>query len=521
MALSSLKKGKMDESVERKLVWIIMGIGVLLRFVHYLGRGSLWADEASLALNICKRNYLQLFQPLEYGQTAPIFFLLSTNFVTNIFGISEPTLRFLPFMAGVVSIVLFVRLARKMLGSREILLGLVLFVFSPQLIFYSAEFKQYSLDLLLSMVAILLGIWLYENRFGLKRSVICGLIGALLVWCSQPIIFSLFAVSILFLYYIGSQINRNRNNLTAIFRPFLSIVVCSALWLFSFMSNFFLFTRRIASPEMLHYWQEAFAPFPPTSISDILWYPANLVHFFRDPGGFRFSAEVFRPIGGRVLSVGAFGALDGMVLFTLIAALFCLWRSQNWKTLIITLSPIGITVVASSFHFYPFRARLILFLVPLLYVLLAKGSYNIYTIVSSQRRSLAIVFICILLSMPVAAGTTRVFKWRRKEEIKPVINYIVRNKLEKDVIYVYHDAVRAFEFYTRDQPISFIPVSWQGDWTRYTDELDQFKGKGRVWILFSHYREDEKKLFIDYLNRIGKQVDYYGQPGAVVYLYNL
>jgi len=123
--------------------------------------------------------------------------------------------------------------------------------------------------------------------------------------------------------------------------------------------------------------------------------------------------------------------------------------------------------------------------------------------------------------MPVAAGTTRVFKWRRKEEIKPVINYIVRNKLEKDVIYVYHDAMRAFKFYTRDQSINFIPGSRQDEWARYTDELDQLKERGRVWILFSHYREDEKKLFIDYLNRIGKQVDYYRQPGAVVYLYNL
>ncbi|MDE5108199.1 MAG: hypothetical protein O4808_14405, partial [Trichodesmium sp. St17_bin3_1_1] len=56
--------------------YLIIAFGVALRLIQYLSNRSLWADEAVLALNIVNRSYLELMQPLDYDQGAPIGFLI-------------------------------------------------------------------------------------------------------------------------------------------------------------------------------------------------------------------------------------------------------------------------------------------------------------------------------------------------------------------------------------------------------------------------------------------------------------
>ena len=69
-----------------KLAWIIIGFGILIRLIQYLYNRSLWADEAVLALNIVNRSYLELLQPLDYDQAAPIGFLLVEKLAVQLFG---------------------------------------------------------------------------------------------------------------------------------------------------------------------------------------------------------------------------------------------------------------------------------------------------------------------------------------------------------------------------------------------------------------------------------------------------
>ena len=55
----------------RRVVWIIIGLGIILRLVQYLYNRSLWLDEASLALNVIEKSFSGLLQPLGYDQMAP------------------------------------------------------------------------------------------------------------------------------------------------------------------------------------------------------------------------------------------------------------------------------------------------------------------------------------------------------------------------------------------------------------------------------------------------------------------
>ncbi|MEM9916464.1 MAG: hypothetical protein AAF990_00130 [Bacteroidota bacterium] len=46
----------------------LLSIGALLRVLHYAGNRSLWYDEAMLAINFVRRDFIGLLDPLAYGQ---------------------------------------------------------------------------------------------------------------------------------------------------------------------------------------------------------------------------------------------------------------------------------------------------------------------------------------------------------------------------------------------------------------------------------------------------------------------
>jgi hypothetical protein len=49
-----------------KLVWLIIGLGILLRLASYFHNPSLWFDEISIASNIENGSYSGFLQPLKH-----------------------------------------------------------------------------------------------------------------------------------------------------------------------------------------------------------------------------------------------------------------------------------------------------------------------------------------------------------------------------------------------------------------------------------------------------------------------
>jgi hypothetical protein len=93
-------------SWERVAVAVLLLLGALLRLRQYLTGRSLWADEASLALNIVNRNFAGMFQPLDYDQGAPVGFLLVEKLFNSILGKKEFALRL--FLLGWIDVALAV-----------------------------------------------------------------------------------------------------------------------------------------------------------------------------------------------------------------------------------------------------------------------------------------------------------------------------------------------------------------------------------------------------------------------------
>ena len=109
------------------LPYLIIAFGVAMRFIQYLSNRSIWADEAVLALNIVNRSYLELMQPLDYDQGAPIGFLFLEKLAIQILGNNEYALRLFPFICGIGSLFLFYELGKKLISKSAIIISLLLF----------------------------------------------------------------------------------------------------------------------------------------------------------------------------------------------------------------------------------------------------------------------------------------------------------------------------------------------------------------------------------------------------------
>jgi hypothetical protein len=131
-------------------------IGAAFRLSQYIADRSLWFDEALLALNIINRSFSGLAQPLDYNQGAPLGFLLMQKLLTLLLGNADYVLRIFPLICGLSSFWAMYALAKRIFVEHAaVIAAIVLFAFSGSLIFYSSDAKQYSCDVFICLLLLL------------------------------------------------------------------------------------------------------------------------------------------------------------------------------------------------------------------------------------------------------------------------------------------------------------------------------------------------------------------------------
>lgn len=474
----------------------LIGVGLLLRLVQYLDNRSLWIDEASLALNLIRRSYAGILQPLDYHQAAPPGFLLSSEAVTSILGTSEYAFRLLPLLFGIAALPLFYGVARRYVGPTAVTLSLVLFAFSPRLIWYSSEFKHYSLDLFVALVVLLWAARIADEGLTWGRAALIGAVGAICVWFSYPIVFVLAGVGVTLAWSFGRG---------AQWRRLGRLSAAAGAWSASFLAQYFLLIRDVDRGWLQDFWQDYFVPLPPTSVGDMYEW------------GRRFGLALQEPLGLELYYAG---------LVVLAVGSWVMLRRRP-ELLSLLLLPAAFTLLAAALKQYPFGGRLVLFLVPALALLVAEGMAAVWERSKGiAARGLALVVIGSLLWAPVVEALGVPF---RHEELRPVVTYLEEHYRPGDVIYVYYGAEPAFRYYARRTALGDANVHYgvrsREDRERYLADLDRLRGKPRVWIVFSHVygkeAESEERLFLSYLDRRGVRRDEFRRTGAALFLYDL
>lgn len=480
------------------LVAVLAALGVLLRLRQYLFDRSLWLDEAMLTLNLIHRSPAQLLQPLDYHQGAPLAYLLLEKAVIGVTNSGELALRFVPFVSGILSVFLFVAVAKRLLSPGATAIAVGLFAVCGPLIYYSAEAKQYSSDVTVTLVLLLVASGLFRVQPGIIGTSAASLFAGLALWFSQPSAFVVAAIAATWLWVCVRDGDRSGGQRLAVFAV---VTACS-------FALYYLVSLRglIRDQPLLDYWSGSFAPFPPHSPAQFQWYLDSLFGMFSDPAGLTFTgiATVAGIMGIRELS-----------------------RNQHWKALVLAL-PIAFALLGSAVHRYPFRGRLLLFAVPSMLLLIAAGLDAIRTKTRVTAVPLGALLIALLFVHPAIAAARAFARPTGVEESRPVIDYVQKHRLDGDVLYCYYSAEPALEYYGYEGLIRPIPtvlgVESRQNWTAYRDDVQKLRGI-RVWIFFSHIYyaggADEERLILEDLDRIGTRVDSQHAVGASVYLYDL
>lgn len=496
--------------ISKNLNYVILALGVIFRLRQYLNDRSLWLDEAFITLNILNRSYLDLLSKLDFNQGAPAGFLIVEKFLIQIFGNSEFTLRFFPLLCGILSLFLFYNLLKSNFGNYVTLIALTLFSFLDPLIYYSSEVKQYSGDVFFTLL-----LFQFINKeLNFKNSIIFGILSAISIWFSYPAIFISISMILCFLLV---DLKKNQKVL-------VSLIISGISFYFIYMLQ--LGNLNTNSINFFH--ESCFMPLPPT----FSWFKAIFSQIF-----------IF-------LKLVMFYIPQGMFVLGILALFY-----KNKKIFWFFIAPFIIVFFVSTFKIYPVIHRLTLFLSPLILVFTA---YGLSVFLENKRKPIyltGLIITQLLLIPPIILSIKNFIKPEPVQEIKMSLDFINKNKSDRDIIYIYHSAQYAFKhyapkfgfyggfdldpdeyksapdlkrnYYIKNYNPIIIGITSYEDKNKYFEEIKTIKieNKGkRIWFLFSHVSKNEKSFYLNCLDKVGKRILSFEVPGyfegSSAYLYS-
>lgn len=470
-------KGK---SIIQKLGVVLLLLGMVLRLVVFYQNRSLFIDESNLARNIVEKNWTDFFQILDYYQYAPPLFLCIEKCSTWLIGANEYALRAWPLVAACLGLFLIWDISKRIkLEGYASLIPLAWMVFSPLLVRYSTEVKQYSTDVFVGLFLI----W-WVVRKGLPASLATGrtrdelatgwpahfswaLIGGLCVWLSMPSVFVLAGMGLLLVYEAWQR------RAKAEIQRWLIVI---GFWLINFAGYYFLIlSKDLEKQALIDYHSQYFFP--------LQWYKWE---------AWLQAGTVFQSI-----LRSAFGFTT---LAYLVGGLGLLWGARRlWQTRIflfwLLLSPVLICLAVSSLGFYSLIPRLTLFFIPLLWLIFAHAfSFSWEKSLFIPRRSALLPIlgtIALLAILPLQHAYKYFYRPLLIEEIRPVLALTGAAYQTDDVVFVDHEAKPAFIFYQdlhSDSP--FIPTQaiYLGNWDEPPASwIANFaENHERIWLVYSH-----------------------------------
>jgi hypothetical protein len=480
-------------------LWAVIGLGAVVRLWTFAHGRSLWLDEAFLALSLIERSPLELFRPLDYAQVVPVGYLLLLQTIAAPLEYAEWALRSVSLAAGLVTPVLGYALARRCLPPTAVPMAVILLALSPNLIVLSGDAKPYASDVAISLGLTLLAVEMLRRDFAPGAVARLALAGAAAVWLSTPAPLLLGGIG------LAGLVEAWRRRSWPMLRRLAVVglaVGASLAAAYVVVLRHYLAQNQLIQDE----YRGGFVPLPPRSLADILWLPTTFVGWFDDAG------LGLPALAGFVWLVGA-----GLAL-----------RDRRLPALLL-LAPFPVAVAASAAHAYPLYGRPIAFLIPGLLLLVAAGADGMRRATAASLPLVGPALVALLLFHPLVLAGHQLVSPPEREELAPVVRYLQDHRQEGDVVYVYYGAQFALRYYAprlgvRGRDV-VTGVAARTAWARYVEDLQQLRGRPRVWVLFAHVYArggvDEERLLLHHLDTMGARRDRSQRTGASVYLYDL
>ena len=402
---------------------LVLAVGIGLRGVRLLESRPLWLDEVLIALNVLTRTPLQLLRPLDDKQLSPLGFLWGEWLVTRLGGFGERAFRFLPFVAAIVALFVFARLARRMLPPGAALLATALAALSPLLIYYSAEVKSYGFDWLAAVLLMHATLKVADGESDV----------AWVHWALAAAFASMFSTAAPFV--VGGcalallTVSHVRQP-----RAMLRLTAASAVAAAIFGVHLFTVYHSSSTTSFMQlYWGEMFLePRVPAALS-------HLVRLARE----FWSAVLF--------SEGIIPALPRKTMTFLVAlsAVGIVSLARRSPAMAVMLVAPALAVgVASLLELWPLTPRLLLFAAPAVLITMPAGLHAVAQLAPGRVRGLAIGIASAALVVTAAIGMRR--DWsatRRFAQVPEALRLIAANAGQNATVYMSSDLEAPCKYY--------------------------------------------------------------------------
>lgn len=471
----------------QRATWLAIGLGGLLRLRWWLLDRSLWLDEALLATNVVERSYGGLLDPLGGQQGAPVGYLWLLRAIVDVAGPGERWLRLPALVGGLAVLVLTPAVLRRLWSARVAAVATVSVAAAPGLVRYSAEVKQYSTDVAVVLVLVLLYLRTRgePDRTGLAAF---GLAGALALWCAHPAPLVLAGLGLLLL--VDALRPGDRDVGAGVVGVDLSRLVPVALvglaWAVSAAVLYVVSLRDLTENEFLtSYWAQGFPArgFEPTGLG--AWWWDNTVDLLGEHAGLWLPVLASAALLYAVVRQASAGRASAVAV------------SLAWLP--------ALTVVA-ALDLYPYRGRLALFTLPLLLGLVVSVVDR-----DTVADRVAAAAVLVGLAGAVVSAVDDVGDPLRFPDARPVLEFVAERARPADLVFVHGLTDAPARFYGPDLGVAIDGITlWRpSSECAGPSALDALSGT--VWIVYAYTHSasppNEREILLTHLDAIGARTD--------------
>lgn len=391
-------------------------LGLALRSYHYLRCPDVWHDEAALIVNVLGLSFSRMLGPLIHSEAAPPLFLMAERAIVLGLGDGEYALRLLPFAASCLSMLLFAGLAWRMLGPLSAALAVGLFAVSDRLLWHSCEAKPYAVDVL---VAVAAAYWFIRTAGWplAKRCLPAATLAPVAIWMSFP---ACFVAGGLLVALVPAAIRSGGTGRAA----YLALAATVGVSFFSLALGPVAAQRSVAMDGC---WTAHFPDWSrPWSVP--IWSVVQTLEVAR---------YCLYPAG------------QFLAPLTIIGAWVIGRRSGGKELLAAVLLPLGLALIASLLHKYPYGGtRVEVFATPAFCLLTAAGCRHAIPLLAQRSQASAVLLALTLLPPFVLAPYRVIAPWLRAE-CAAASRYVLTQRNTAEPILVNH---WEYQYYFREQP---------------------------------------------------------------------
>jgi hypothetical protein len=407
--MQSAPRRQLRNALDRHGLALVVGFGCVLRLVQYLWQRSYWDDEARLLLNIRDKSWLELLGPLDNEQSAPIGFMYACKALITLLGDSELVVRFLPLLAGLISLVLFALLCRRVgIATLPACLATAALALCESTIVYSATLKQYNADIAASLTLLLIAV---------SSTIPVHLRLRYLALLTLPL--ALFSTTVVLVFgglffALLPQFLREHRGPSSLLRPDSANPLPPALLAAAgFVALYALVLRNQRDESLQEFWDKGFAQF-----SNPLSIPRWLI------------SETYNHADRLRSGLGA------LVMLLWVVASMSLHRQRRWQLLFCCIAPVLMTIFVACFHLYPYQGgRVSLFLLPGTALLAAIALDSLFR-VARRGPALALVAAMPFVALGLLTSLPALVEPRSRSMIRPAIAHVRQHFQPGDRIYV-------------------------------------------------------------------------------------